>query len=178
MARKRGTETIGDMVRSMLVVLIPVALIAGFVGLVRPSTAEVREVDWEATLETARDSAEFAVLGPDDLPEGWTATRVAYERGESAGDDAWRLNVLTDDGQYVGLVQRPGEIDRVVRTELPDFTSDGTSLVASETWQRYVDVSDEPADHALVRDVGDTVVVVITSAADYSLAESFAASLR
>ena len=178
MARKRGTETIGDMVRSMLVVLIPVALIAGFVALVRPSTAEVREVDWEATLETARDSAEFAVLGPDELPEGWTATRVAYETGASAGDDTWRLNVVTDDGQYVGLVQRPGDLDRVVRAELPDFTADGTSLVASETWQRYLDAADEPGDHALVRDVGDTVVVVLTSAPDYSLAESFAASLR
>lgn len=176
MARKRGTETIGDMVRSMLVVLIPVALIAGFVGLVRPSTAEVREVDWEATLETARESAEFAVLGPDDLPEGWTATRVAYERGASAAGDAWRLNVVTGDGEYVGLVQRPGDLDRVVGAELPGYTSDGTSLVDAETWERYV-ASDEPADHALVRQVGDTVVVVLTSARDYSVAESFASSL-
>ena len=178
MARKRGTETIGDMVRSMLVVLIPVALVAGFVGLLRPSTAEVREVDWAGTLETARESAEFAVLGPDELPEGWTATRVAYETGASAGDDAWRLNVVTDDGVYVGLVQRPGELDRVVRAELPEFTADGTSLVDAETWQRYIDVDDEPGDHALVRQVGDTVVIVLTSAADYSLAESFASSLR
>lgn len=178
MARKRGTETIGDMVRSMLVVLIPVALVAGFVGLVRPSTAEVREVDWERTLEIARESADFAVLGPDDLPEGWTATRVAYEAGASAGDDAWRLNAVTDDGEYVGLVQRPGELDRVVRVELPDFTSDGTSLVDAETWQRYVEVADDPADHALVQQVDDTVVVVLTSATDYSLAESFASSLR
>lgn len=177
MARKRGTETIGDMVRSMLVVLVPVALIAGFVGLVRPSTPDVREVDWASTLETARESAEFAVVGPVDLPQGWTATRAAYETGASASDDAWRLNFVTDDGEYVGLVQRPGDLDRVVRAELGDFAPDGTSLVAGETWERYVG-ADESADHALVAQVDETVVVVLTSAAGYSLAESFASSLR
>ena len=118
------------------------------------------------------------MLGPDEHPEGWTATRVAYETGASAGEDAWRLNVVTDLGVYVGLVQRPGELDRVVRAELPEFTADGTSLVDAETWQRYIDVDDEPGDHALVRQVGDTVVIVLTSAADDSLAESFASSLR
>jgi hypothetical protein len=177
-ARKRGTETIGDMVRSMLVVLVPVALIAGFVGLVRPSTPEVREVDWAGALETARESAEFAVLGPVDLPEGWTATRAAYETGASASDDAWRLSFVTDGGEYVGLVQRPADLDRVVRAELGDFEPDGTSLVAGETWERYIDVGDEPADHALVAQVDETAVVVLTSAGDYSLAESFASALR
>lgn len=177
MARKRGTETIGDMVRSMLVVLIPVALIAGFVGLVRPSTAEVRDVDWESTLEAARDGGEFAVLGPAELPDGWTATRVAYDRGASASDDTWRMSFITDTGDYVGIVQRSGDVERIVRSELPDLDEDGTTLIVGDSWQRYVG-PDADGDRALVLESPDSVVVVLTSASDYSVAESFASSLR
>jgi hypothetical protein len=177
MARKRGTETIGDMVRSMAVVLIPVALIAGFVGLLRPSSETVRDVDWQPVLESARGAADYGLLGPQEVPEGWTATRVAYETGASSSDGVWRMSFVTDDETYVGLVQRAGEETGVVRREVPDLESDGTVTVNGQSWNRYIEPGESEPDRALVQQRDDSVVVVIGSG-DYSELEEFASWLR
>ena len=178
MARKRGSETIGDMVRSMAVVLIPVALIAGFVGLVRPSAPEVRDVEWVPALESARAAAEYDLVGPASVPEGWTASQVTYETGASLSDPVWRLSFVTEGDEYVGLVQRTGDVEAVVRRELPGFEPDGRSLVEGQSWQRYRQVDVDEPDHALVSDRPDSVVIVLTSDDGYSLVEEFAGSLR
>jgi hypothetical protein len=177
-ARKRGTETVGDMVRSMLVVLIPVAFVAGLVGLLRPSDPEVRDVAWQPALESAREGAGFTALGPSQVPAGWTVTRVALEPDPPSSTGVWRMNLVTDAGEYIGLVQRTGDVAGVARSEIPGYVAEEASLVAGATWQQYVEEGADEPDHALVRDTGDSVVVVLTSASDYSLAESFAASLR
>lgn len=177
MARKRGSETIGDMVRSMVIVLIPVAFIAGLVGLLRPSSETIRDVEWQPALESARATADYRVLGPDSVPDGWTATRVTYEPGTSPSEGAWRMNFVTAQRSYVGLVQRVGDVDAVVGEELPDMQPEGTSAVAGETWQRYVEQGVRQPDRAVVADRGDSVVVVLGSG-DYPELEAFAASLR
>lgn len=177
MARKRGTETAADMVRSMVVVLIPVAFIAGLVGLLRPSSQTVRDVDWQPVLQAAREAAEYDVVGPDEVPEGWTATRVVYETGTSADDGVWRMSFVTTQGTYVGLVQRIGDADAVVQRELPDVEPDGTSSVSGSTWNRYLELSDRSPDRALVQQRDDTVVAVFGSG-DYSELEEFASWLR
>lgn len=176
MARKRGTETIGDMVRSIVVVLIPVAFIAGLVGLIRPSSETIRDVDWEPALDAARSAAPFTVVGPEGLPDGWTATSADYAPGVSAADGSWRLNLVTDDREYVGIIQRPGEIDLVVSQELPEYEPDGVSTVSGQSWERYAEQGRD-ADRALVADRGDSVVIVLGSG-DYSALESFVDSLR
>jgi len=177
MARKRGSETIGDMARSMVVVLIPVAFIAGLVGLLRPSSEIVRDVEWQPALESARGAAEYALVGPESVPEGWTATRVAYETGTSSADGVWRMSFVTAEGTYVGLVQRPGEQERVVREELPDVEPDGTSTVGGETWDRYLERDVAEPDQALVVERSDSVVLILGSGG-YSELEEFASWLR
>ena len=177
MARKRGSETIGDMARSMVVVLIPVAFVAGLVGLLRPSSETIRDVEWEPALESARGAADYDLVGPDEVPDGWTATRVTYETGTSSADGVWRMNFVTADGTYVGLVQRAGEPERVVRRELPDFEPDGTTSVAGETWDRWLELDDRDPDRAVVAARDDSVVIVLGSG-DYSELEEFASWLR
>jgi len=177
MARKRGTETVGDMVRSMVVVLIPVAFIAGLVGLLRPSSETVRDIEWEQALESARGAAQYDVLGPERLPDGWTATRVAYESGTSAADGVWRMSFVSDEGTYVGLVQRVGDVDLLVRRELPDVEADGSSTVVGTEWKRFVEADASDPDRALVLDKGDSVVLVLGSG-DYPELEEFVSWLR
>ena len=177
MARKRGTETVGDMARSMIVVLIPVAFVAGLVGLIRPSSETVRDVEWELALESARDAAAYDLVGPRSVPEGWSATRVTYESGTSSDDGVWRMNFVTDDRGYVGLVQREGDAEQVVRRELPDFEPDGSSTVSGETWDRYVETGVGDPDVALVQQRPDSVVVILGSDG-YGELESFASWLR
>jgi hypothetical protein len=138
MAKRRGTETIGDMVRSMAVVLVAVAFVAGFVGLIRPNSPTIRDVDYAEPLERAREVAPFAVLAPSSLPDGWTVTRVAYEPGVSDAEASWRMSLVTADGAYIGLVQFVGDADAIVDRELPGAEPDGTSIARGERWTRLV----------------------------------------
>jgi hypothetical protein len=177
MARRRGTETIGDMVRSMAVVLIPVAFVAGLVGLLRPSSETVRDVEWQPALELARDAADYVLVGPESVPQGWTATRVAYETGTSSSDGVWRMSFVTADGTYVGLVQRAGDVDSVVQRELGDVEPDGSSTVEGQRWDRYLEQQEADPDRALVLARDDSVVIILGSG-DYSELEEFASWLR
>ena len=108
------------MARSMLVVLIPVAFVAGLVGLIRPSTPDVRDVAWEPALESAREAAGFEVLGPTEVPGGGTVTRVALEPAPLTESDVWRMSLVTDSGEYVGLAQRAGDVTEIVRAHIED----------------------------------------------------------
>jgi hypothetical protein len=177
MAKKRGAETAADMVRSLVVVLLPVVFIAGVVLLQSPSEPTVRDVDLTPAVQAAREAAPFEVLAPQPLPDGWRVTQVGYTPGETDGSGTWRLNVLTEDGTYVGLVQSTGELDRLVATELTGFEPDGQSEVDGRTWGRYSELGLGRADRALATDLGDSVVVVLSSG-DYSTVESFVARLR
>jgi hypothetical protein len=176
MARRRGTETIGDMARSLGLVLVVVAVVGAVVILSSPREPTVRDVDYGAALADVRESAPFAVVGPEALPDGWTATRVGFSPGETGGG-VWRMSFVTPDGEYVGLVQSTGDRDSVVEDELPDVEADGSSVVAGQTWQRLVEAGGGERDRALVADVGDTVVV-LRGSGDYSSLEEFASRLR
>jgi hypothetical protein len=177
MAKKRGTETVGDMVRSLAVVLLPLAFIVGVVLVQTPEQPTVRDVDTAAAVDAARQAAPFAVLAPSDLPEGWTTTQVSYRPGESDGSGTWRLDHLSDEGSYVGLVQSSGEVERLVAAELVGFEADGQSVVDGQTWQRLVEQGSGVPDRALVADVGDSVVLV-RGPGDYAELESFVSRLR
>jgi hypothetical protein len=176
MARRRGTETLGDMARSLGLVLVLVALIGGFAILSSPREPTVRDVDVAPVLTSARQSAPFEVLAPAGLPAGWTTSQVSFDGG---GDVATlRLNYVTDAGGYVGLVQtNDGDVADVVAAEVPDATADGQSVVVGQTWPRWRETGGDAPDRALVRDVGDSVVVLFGSAG-YSELDEVAARLR
>jgi hypothetical protein len=177
MAKRRGTETVGDMVRSMALVLVAVAFVAGFVGLVRPSSPTVRDVDYTDPLERARDAAAFEVLAPASLPDGWTVTRAAYQAGESEAEASWRMSIVTADETYIGIVQQAGEADRIIERELPGAEPDGSSTVQGQQWTRLIETGERDPDRALLLEQRDSVVLVVGSG-DYPELEEFVASLR
>ncbi len=165
------------MVRSLAVVLLPLAVIVGVVLVQTPSQPTVRDVDANAALAAAQQAAPFAVLAPADLPEGWTTTQASYRPGESDGSGTWRLDHLSPQGSYVGLVQSSGELERLVAAELVGFEPDGQSVVDGQTWQRLAEQGGGVPDRALVADVGDSVVLV-RGPDDYDALESFVSRLR
>lgn len=165
------------MVRSMALVLIPVAFVAGLVGLLRPSSEEVRDVEWAPALESAREAASYDLVGPRSVPDGWTATRVALETGASTEDRVWRMSFVTDEETYIGLVQRAGDAEAIIRQELPDYEPDGVWSQDDQEWTRYVEEGGRDPDVALVAQREDSVLVLIGSG-DYSDVEAFASSLR
>lgn len=185
--RRRG-GTVGDMVRSLAVV---VAVVAAMVILIpRPSGTPAREVDYTQVVTQAVVAADYPVLAPDELPSGWRATsaRVAEAPGEGS---AWfHLGVLTASGEYAAVEQVDGSAeDR--RRFVWDMTTEGqpagTSLVAATagrpgpaTWDRLLRVSGEQERRSLLLPPADPdhPTVVVTGTASWQELEQLAGTLQ
>src|SRR5262249_20889602 len=100
-----------DMVLSLVVILVPLAIITML--LTRgPHNATVQTVDWKPVAAQATRQAPYQVLTPVELPAGWRATRVSWTRigepdptGEESIRNRWQLGVLTDADVYIELDQ-------------------------------------------------------------------------
>lgn len=148
MAKAKRQPTPGDMVRSMAVILIPILIITFFFTR-NLDDIPVTEVDWRPVLATARREAPFPVVAPENLPNGWRATRVTWVKtgephlnGRPSARNLWQLGYLTPDDVYIALNQgdlRPAElIDDATREGSPD----GSSTVAGRQWERRVSPDD------------------------------------
>jgi hypothetical protein len=152
----RGNPSMGDIARSVAVLgAIVLALFA--VGRLLTVTPDepVRSVDYRSAVESSRAVAEFDVLAPASLPEGWRATSVRFEQ------DSWHLGVVTDDDDYVGLEQVEASAERAVERFAKGSRSYGDVVVGGETWLLRTGPQD---DLTYVRRDGDMTIVVTGTA--------------
>ncbi|MGH8775269.1 MAG: DUF4245 domain-containing protein [Jiangellaceae bacterium] len=172
--KPRGSETVGDAVRSLVALLGVIAVIVLAFTAMQPDEQLPDRVDYAGVLDGVRAEFPYPVVAPSPEPSGWRATSVEYA-SDSAGN-RWRLGFLTDDEGFVGLRQSDGEIQSYLADELAEFTRDGSSRVAGSTWERWLESGDRP-DRALVR-VDDCVVTIVLGTVAYEVLEDFAAALR
>lgn len=173
--RRRGFETLGDMVRSLGVVLA-VVLVTVLIT-IRTQGQSVRVVDYSATLTEARRVAPFTVLAPEKLPAEWRATSGDYSPSQvtgKAGVVLWHLGFVTPAEQYAGMEQSNDQLSELVKTELGAARQDGTSTVNGVTWQRW------SGDHGrrAITLVQDKVPIVIHGTAQWAELEQLAGALR
>jgi len=172
---RRGFETVGDMVRSLGVVLA-VVLVTVLIT-IRTHGQEVRVVNYTPTLTEARRVAPFAVLAPADLPADWRATSGDYSPSQlthKVGVVLWHVGYLAPDGKYVGFEQTNDALDQVVAAQLGPAHEDGTSTVDGVNWARWSDNSGRRA----IAVTQDKVSLVVHGTADWPELERFAATLR
>jgi len=179
-ARTRGQSTVGDMIRSLALLAIPLAVIAIIFTNV-PRDHPVKEVDWKAVLATARKEAPYQVLAPTNLPDGWRATRVAwvpqgrpYLNGEASPRNLWQLGFLTPDDAFIDLNQGDAQPEEMVDQQSRAGTADGSSVVAGQSWQRLV--SPDGRTRSLVLR-GPDVTTVVTADLPYQALEAYVATL-
>ena len=179
-ARTRGQSTVGDMIRSLALLVIPLAVIAIIFTNV-PRDHPVKEVDWKAVLATARKEAPYQVLAPTNLPDGWRATRVAwvpqgrpYLNGEASPRNLWQLGFLTPDDAFIDLNQGDAQPEEMVDQQSRAGTADGSSVVAGQSWQRLV--SPDGRTRSLVLR-GPNVTTVVTADLPYQALEAYVATL-
>jgi Protein of unknown function (DUF4245) len=173
-ARTRGRETVGDMVRSLGLVVGVVLVLAVVVAVALPDGEPVPEFDYAEAVEGARQQVAYELVAPDELPDGW---RVTSARVRPTPDGTvWSLGLVTRSGDFVGLEQTDADPRRVEREQLQDYEPDGTTAVDGAEWERWVERARSP-DRALRRDLdGTTVVVVGTSG--YEVIEDFVRRLE
>jgi hypothetical protein len=179
-ARTTRQATLGDLIRSLALIVIPVVVITIIFTSV-PDDHPVKEVDWKPVLATARQEAPFPVLAPSKLPEGWRATRVnwvpqgrPYLNGEASPRNLWQIGFLTPDDVYIDLNQgdlRPQEmVDQQSRAGTPD----GVSVIAGQTWQRLIS-PDERTRSLVLRESSATTIV--SADLPYDALEAYASTL-
>jgi uncharacterized protein DUF4245 len=170
--RPRGFETAGDMVRSLAVVLVLVAVVIFLT--VRPHPrSTVHRIDYTEALAQARDQASYDVLAPTGLSRAWRATSARTDRDDSAV--TWHLGFVTPHDDYAAVEQGDGDPESFVASFAEHGKRAGRVDVGGAVWRR-VDGGD-PERHALVLE-GDAVTTVVAGGASWQELRTLAAALH
>jgi hypothetical protein len=157
---------------SLLVLLIPIALLIGFYRLVLGGDQPV-VVDPAPAIAEARAAHAFPVSVPVGLGTGWRPVRAGAQRAD--GGVTLRLGYLSPAGAGVQLVQSDVPVERLLPAELTTGVQpQGATDMAGHRWQRY---STRPNERALVLLEPRRTVIVVGSAQEEELRE-LASALR
>ncbi|MER5395125.1 DUF4245 domain-containing protein [Streptomyces sp. NPDC002599] len=156
MAGTKGKQSVRDMILSLGLI----SLMAGVIYIFIPhddSEPDLKRVDYEVELLTARRAASYPVAAPQGLPSAWKATSVRYDGSEF---DAWHLGFQAPDGQYVAVeqsTQRPAVF--IDTASQGARQTKATQRIGDRTWQRY---EGDHYDALVLQDKGATTVVTGT----------------
>jgi hypothetical protein len=165
-------QSFGDMLRSLLVLLLILAGLWGVKTLVSPEDAAqpVRAVDYRGQLTAAQEVADYPVLAPRGLGPRWVPTSVDVRRSGRALN--WHLGFLSPGREYVGLEQGDLEPQQLMSRYVGRLRPAGALTVAGEPWRLYRGETDT----ALVQHNRGVVTIVVGTAPTDVLAR-FARSL-
>ncbi|MGE5763152.1 MAG: DUF4245 domain-containing protein [Mycobacterium leprae] len=171
--RARGFETVGDMVRSMGLVVAAAAVLV-FLGS-RPNPEAVKVVDYQRQVQAAERVAPYDVLAPHGLPPRWRATSARLRVSDDQRVADLRIGFVTPSDAYAALKESNAPAAAFVARETKQGLVDGTLAVAGRTWEkRHREAGD---GRSLVLRTAD-VTVVVTGTASYDELTRLAASLR
>jgi hypothetical protein len=155
----RQRKTVGDLVRSLSLVLGFVAVLVIFNVIQQPDHSD-KALDYPAVLGTNEAQAPYAIVGPQPLPDGW---RVTSARARAAGEAVtWHLGMVTDDEAYVGVEQSDGFAKDFIAQFADGAEEAGAVTVGEQEWQRLTGGDPEP--RALLREHDGVVTMVVGSA--------------
>ena len=146
-------QTVGDMVRSLAVVL-------GVIGLImlltwRPSPDPVREVDPQPLFSLASGQANFPVVVPEI--EDLRATSVRWEATQYSRDEpVWHVGYVTAEDEYLEITQSAATNEEFLKNELIGLIAEGEETIANESWL----VFEGPDSRALVNVTPEATTVV------------------
>jgi hypothetical protein len=128
----RHGRTTRDMVLSLVVLLIPVAIIVAFVW--ARGGDDVVVIDPGPTIAEAQAAHAFPVAVPNGLSSGWKPISSQY----TTSDNTLRIGYITPTGAAVQLVESSAPTDRMLISELGDDVRP-TGVVAAGTaqWNSY-----------------------------------------
>jgi len=172
-ADKRGNKTVQDLLLSMAVLGVVVAVIYVFVP--HDSKADpVKQVGYSVELGQARRDAPFKVAGPEGLGPDWRATSVQYDAADP-GNVRWHLGMVDPEQEYVAVEQSNGAADRFIGEVTRNAHRDGDRTVTAGglVWDRYAG----KRYNALVREDEGVTTVVLGTGPDAQLMR-MAAALR
>jgi hypothetical protein len=169
--RRRGRQTVRDMILSMLVVTGAVAIL--FLPWNHRNVDPVKVVDPAPTLTSARAAVTWPVLAPK-LPQTWRCTSARI----SAAADAQpivHLGYLSPSDRYVGIEESATKVTSFVRDSVVGGQPSGTVTIDGQIWQRYI--SPDGVQKSLVQS-SHGATYVVNSQAEWPEIETFVQSLN
>jgi hypothetical protein len=168
----RSERSPKDMAISLLVLLVPIALLFAFYRVVLGGDEPVR-IDPAAAIEQARAAGAFTVSEPNSLSGGWRSVSAAFQSAD--GGRTLRIGYVSPEGRGVQLVQSSVPAEQLLPAELTrNRQALGVTEVAGRDWQRY---SARTGERALVLLEQRRTVIIVGDAAEGEL-RSLASSLR
>jgi Protein of unknown function (DUF4245) len=170
----RYQRSAAGMVGALLVLVV---LVVGWIGLSSLNSDDPAEpahtVDYAGAVPEARKAADFDLVAPPSLPDGWRATTVSFTDDP---EQHWHLGVLTDQNRYVGLEQARRPVRSMVLEYVDEEPSRGATVdVAGSRWSTY---TDDTGDLALVRRQAGTTTLVVGHDVPKQELLSYTAGLR
>ena len=128
-------QTVGDMVRSLAIVLALVGLLVAVTY--QSQTAEVRSIDVATAQAQAQRQAPFDLVtwtpGPGDA-----ATSVRWQATEgSGGIPVWHVGYLVDGREYLQVAQSKTAEAGFIPEQASGGTPQGEVVAGGVRWQRY-----------------------------------------
>ncbi len=168
----RLRQTVGDMVRSLAVVLAAVAAVLLLTW--RPAPDPVKVVDVAPMVGLAAVQAEFDVLAPVSLPDGWRPTSARWEpTTESDPEPVLHIGYVTPAEEYAQLSESMNVsedfIDEQTRSGIPT----GERVVAGTTWQQR-----QAGDRRSLVLLDGSTAVIVSGSADWVELAALAAALE
>ncbi len=172
-ADKRGNKTVRDLILSLAVLGVVVAVIYVFIP--HDSKADpVKPISYSVELGQARRDAPFEVAGPEGLSARWRATSVTYNSADPH-KVVWHVGFVDPEQQYVAVEQSNGDPDAFIGEVTLDAHRDGTRTVTAGglVWERWAG----KRYNALVRKEQGVTTIVLGTGPDGQLTQ-MAAALR
>ena len=168
----RYQRSVSGMVGAMVVLLAVIGGYVAFRAVNRNDVADpVTPFDWRGTATYARQQADFAVLTPARLPDGWIATSARWTGGR---DEHWHLGLLTGQRQYLGIEQEDRSVEDMVAEYVDDNAAQGKDVtIDGQTWQSWFDGEDQ----ALVLE-SDKVTTLVVGTLPQKAVVDFVTTLR
>jgi hypothetical protein len=133
--RPRTGRTPKDVVRSLLVLLVPLALLAAFLGAVNDGD-RVTVTDPTPAIAQARSAARFPIETPRDLGEGWRPVSAVFDRADNGG--TLRIGYLTPRGDGVQFLASDVPAEDLLAKEVGEHARPlGSADIGGRSWQRY-----------------------------------------
>jgi hypothetical protein len=127
-------QTVGDMIRSMAVVLAAVGALLLVTW--RPSPDPVRVVDIDPLVVVASAQAEYPIVVP--TLEGLRPTSVRWETTEESGDiPVWHVGFVTEGDQYLEVTQSSLSDPIFIERETGNGEIAGLIEIDGQQWQYF-----------------------------------------
>lgn len=165
-------KTVGDMVRSMALVLAVVFVIVLLAW--RPLPEEVRVIDPGPAVAMAATQADYPIVAPAGLSDEWRPTSARWEATAQSGDSpVLHLGFVSPSDEYAQVTVSGTASERFLTEQTSGGAPVGTREIDGVVWQEW-----QSEDRRSLVLIDEGVTTIVSGTADWAEIEELQGSLK